>query len=410
MPGSSPLMLADVEVLDTKTGNFRPRSDLVLAEGRIAPGELRPASIRTIDAARLSALPGFVDAHFHCTYSGHVGIAQLEDGSAPDAVVARATKNASTALAHGITSVLDVGSHGRAAVQIRDAIARGEIPGPRMRASGQIIVKAGGVLDGWRVGTPSERLFRVVNNMSELEVAIHEHAAWGVDAIKLQISASAVQTDAPPDSCDFSRAELIAAVRTASRYGLLLSVHAEGDPAILEAARAGVDVIQHATFASRHVLRALASAGTGIVFTLGVYRAILRNGERVGYPADAMQRVARHWEAITTTVRDALELGVPFGVGSDCGGKVHPHGDYLSDVISLVTEVGLTPGRAIAAATRGSALATRLSGGGEIRIGAPADVVLVPSDLLRKDVSRLLDPRNFTVIKAGEVVTEAALA
>lgn len=402
--GSSALRISDVEILDAASGRFLPRSDLLIVNGRIAAPSRKPPGLVAedlIDGSQLTAFPGFVDAHFHCSYAGHVGVAQLEELHSPTSRIASATSNLTSALEHGITSALDVGSHGRIAVSLRDGQRIGSIEGPRMLVSGQIIVKSGGPMDLPQTAQSNERLFRVVRNQRELEAAIVEQASWGVDAVKIQISASAVQTDEPPRECSFSEKELRSAVVLSHEMGLLLGVHAEGDGPIREALRAGVDVVHHGSFASLDTLREIRASGTGLVFTPGVYRAIARNGPALGYPPDGLKRVVRHWGAILRTIQDAAEAQVPFGVGSDTGGAVHPHGEYLEDVICLVNDCHLPSALALAVATRGAAIAARMDEAGTIVPGGRADLVLASSESVHFDIEALRRSSNLTVIQGG---------
>ena len=96
---------------------------------------------------------------------------------------------------------------------------------------------------------------------------------------------------------------------------------------------------------------------SAIVFTLGVYDAIAQLGPEVDYPAEARERVIAVWQAMVDSVRLAYERGVPFAVGSDCGGRVHPHGRYARKISILVRACGLPAEHAIRAATRHAAAA-----------------------------------------------------
>jgi imidazolonepropionase-like amidohydrolase len=250
---------------------------------------------------------------------------------------------------------------------------------------------------------------RGVRDQRELAQAIEEQAGWGVDAIKLQISASAVQSDDPPRECSFSSQELRAAVKLSHEAGLLVCAHAEGDGPIRAALRAGVDVVQHASFVSRDTLREIRAGESRLVFTPGVYRAIARNGPAAGYPPDGLRRVARHWGAMVRAIQDAAEAGIAFGVGSDAGGAVHPHGEYLEDVISLVSDCHFPVAFALTAATRGAALAAQLDAAGTLQVGAPADLVLAQSELVHHDLEAMRRASNLTVIQKGKVRRIAAV-
>ena len=399
-------------------GGTPTRSDVLIRGGLVA--EVGPAgSVRAldtgaveIDASDATVIPGLIDCHHHVTYSGHIGMQQLEWPGSLELSAVSAGANATTALMHGYTSALDVGCRGQIGVATKQAIARGTIRGPDLRVSGQIITAVGGPLDLWPANMrphPSTRLAALVSGVEDIRRTVREQARDGVDNIKIQISWSAIQPQPGGRASVFSGEELRAVTGMAHDLGLSAAAHAEGPEAVAEGIGAGFDTIQHASFIDEATIGLLdAHPETRLVFTLGVYDDILKTGPKIGYPPDSRRRVEVLWDRMVAAVRLAYELGVPFAVGSDAGGAVHPHGRYARDVILLVRACGLSVEHALRAATAHAARAAWLRGVGQISAGADADVVVVAGDLTRRIEALEEDGSVRVVVQKGELVKGAA--
>ena len=393
----------------------------VLVHGRtiveVGPaGSVRAPStqVDVIDASRGTVIPGLIDCHLHVTYSGHVGMQQLEWPRSLELSAVSAAANAGKALRFGYTSGLDVGCRGRIGVATKQAIAEGTISGPDLRVSGQILSTVGGPLDLWPSSMrldPATRLAALVSGVEEIRRTIREQARDGVDNVKLQISGSVVQAKRVGRASVFTDDELRAATETAHDLGLSAAAHAEGPEAITAAMNAGFDTIQHASFIDDATLDRLDShPRSRLVFTLGVYDDIVHIGPSIGYPPESRERVLAVWDRMVAAVRLAYERGVPFAVGSDAGGAVHPHGRYVRDVVLLVRACGIPVENAIGAATSHAAQAAWLENVGVVAAGRDADLVVVDGDLTQR-VELLEDEGRVTVVvRKGEVVVRTAPA
>lgn len=393
----------------------------VLVHGRtiveVGPaGSVRAPStqVDVIDASRGTVIPGLIDCHLHVTYSGHVGMQQLEWPRSLELSAVSAAANAGKALRFGYTSGLDVGCRGRIGVATKQAIAEGTISGPDLRVSGQILSTVGGPLDLWPSSMrldPATRLAALVSGVEEIRRTIREQARDGVDNVKLQISGSVVQAKRVGRASVFTDDELRAATETAHDLGLSAAAHAEGPEAITAAMNAGFDTIQHASFIDDATLDRLDShPRSRLVFTLGVYDDIVHIGPSIGYPPESRERVLAVWDRMVAAVRLAYERGVPFAVGSDAGGAVHPHGRYVRDVVLLVRACGIPVENAISAATSHAAQAAWLENVGVVAAGRDADLVVVDGDLTQR-VELLEDEGRVTVVvRKGEVVVRTAAA
>jgi imidazolonepropionase-like amidohydrolase len=391
----------------------------VLVKGRkiveVGPaGSLRVPStgVEVIDASRATLIPGLIDCHLHVTYSGHIGMQQLEWPRSLELSAVSAGANAAKALRYGYTSALDVGCRGKIGVATKAAITEGTIVGPDLRVSGQIISSVGGPLDLWPSSMkldPATRLAALVSGAEAIRRVVREQAGDGVDNVKVQISGSTVQAKRAGRVSVFSDDELRAATGMAHDLGLSAAAHAEGPEAITAAIFAGFDTIQHASFIDDATIDLLAAhPRSRLVFTLGVYDDILHIGPSIGYPEESRERVLAVWDRMVAAVRLAYERGVPFAVGSDAGGAVHPHGRYAREIVLLVRACGIPVEDAIRAATSNAAEAAWLSDVGIIAPDRDADIVVVDGDLTRR-VEHLEDERHIvTVVRKGEVVVRAA--
>jgi imidazolonepropionase-like amidohydrolase len=252
---------------------------------------------------------------------------------------------------------------------------------------------------------PATRLAALVSGAEEIRRVVREQAKDGVDNVKLQISGSTVQSKRGGRATVLGDDELRAATDIAHDLGLSTAAHAEGPEAITAAIEAGFDTIQHASFIDDATIALLdAHPRSRLVFTLGVYDDIIHIGPRIGYPNESRERVEAVWGRMVAAVRLAYERGVPFAVGSDAGGAVHPHGRYARDIVLLVRACGIPVEHAIRAATSHAADAAWLGGVGLIAPDRDADLVLVDGDLT-EGIELLEDEANIAmVVRKGEIV------
>jgi imidazolonepropionase-like amidohydrolase len=393
-------LLRDAEVL--------VHDDRIVEVGPAGSLDLPQTPLAEVNASEGSVIPGLIDCHLHVTYSGHMGMHQLEWPNSLEFAAVAAGANATRALMCGYTSGLDVGCRGTIGTAVKDAIAKGVVRGPDLRVSGQIISSVGGPVDLWpsnvHVDQPT-RLFKLVSGAEEMRRTIREQAKHRVDNVKLQMSGSAVQQKSRGRATVFSEDELRSATETAQDLGLSAAAHAEGPGAISDAIRAGFDTIQHASFIDDPTIGLLeAHPSSRLVFTLGVYDDILQHGASLGYPSESIERIRASWEAMVSAVRLAYDRGVPFAVGSDAGGAVHPHGRYARDIVLLVQSVGISPEHAIRAATENAARAAWFEGVGTLARGMSADLVVISGDISRR-IQLVEDEASISVvIQKGRVV------
>ena len=346
--------------------------------GRSAP----PPGARVYDLSRLTALPGLIDVHVHpAWYFNPAGRLHTDDDgdSAAHGTLA-AAGNAYATLLAGFTTVQSPGS--RDDKELRDAIARGEIPGPRLLTS-------------------LDPLNEATGGPEELRKAVAQRKAEGADFIKIFASKSIREGGART----LSDAQLEAACGEARALGLRTLVHAHSPESIRAAVLAGCTQVEHGVFATDEVLRLMAERGTWFDPQCGlVFHNYLDNRpkyEGIGnYNEEGFRAMEKAIPLAVAAVRRALAtagLKVVYGTDAVAGA----HGHNAEDLVCRVKEAGQPPRDAIASATslaaRSLGLADQI---GAIAPGMQADLVAVEGDPSR-DITAVRRVRF--VMRAGRV-------
>ena len=371
----------------------RGPSTIVVVDGRIqsvtAGLNPVPQGARLIDLSSRTILPGLIDAHVHLT-SAPGGAWWREAIDTDEYAALLGAHNALVTLRAGFTTVRDLGSSGVAGFALKRAIDEGLVPGPRMLVSGPPLSTIGGhgdvagfrpeviaALDGHNTCTGAD----------QCAARVRELARAGADVIKFMATGGVLSQGDRQLGQAFTDAEMRAIVETAHGLGLKVAAHAHADEGIAAAVRAGVDSIEHGTFASPATIQLMRQRGTTLVPTLMAFVGIR---ERLGtgvYTPLVESKVRMTLEVVGRAARLAHDAGVPVVFGTDAA--VYPHGRNAGEFAQLVRYAGMTPAQAIAAATTGAAHLLGLdSEVGRIAPGLSADLIAVDGDPLT-DVTRL---------------------
>jgi imidazolonepropionase-like amidohydrolase len=351
-----------------------------VGSGSRADGRL-PESVERLDFPGCTILPGLVDSHVHLTFSaGPVPLHDLQRDS-DTRLALRGIANARAALQAGVTTVRDLGSRGRITLDLRDAVAAGVVPGPRILACGRPITSPGGhchFLGGAAQG---------VEAVSRLATELVEQ---GVDAIKIMGTGGNMTATSDPLRAQFAVDELREIVRVARAAGRRVTVHARGVDGMRRAVDAGVDGIEHARMevapgqwgfddglARRMAEKAITAAPTlAASFRVSQAKAA---GFKVGLREGMVPIPVRQQNAARLR-----ECGVPVVVGTDAGAALANFDEAVHLELELLVGAGWTPLEAIEAGTRGAAMAIGLEGQlGTIEPGKIADLVIVRGDPTR---------------------------
>lgn len=367
----------------------RTNVDLVIEGGVVR--EVRPAGgERDHEAACVT--PGLVNAHVHLEMSGEADTMGALAALNPQQRLLRAVENAQKSLRAGVTTVRDLGGSANNAIEIRDAVNQGRIPGPRIAAAGHVLCMTGG--HGWFVG-------KNVDGPWEARRGVREERHAGADCIKLIATGGVLTKGAVPGLAQLTEDEMRAACDEAHRHNMRVAAHAIGTEGINNALRSGVNSIEHGMMLDDESIELFKARGAYLVPTLAAPTCILNHAE-IGEQPDFVIRKAREInEHMLGNVRRAHAAGVKIAGGSDAGTPYNAHEDYYEEVRLLHALLGMSPQQALHAAT---AVAAELIGihRGVLAAGEPADLLLLDADIDR-DLSALSRPA--AVMKDGSFVS-----
>jgi imidazolonepropionase-like amidohydrolase len=314
--------------------------------------------------------------------------------------------NAKKTLDAGFTTVRDVGSLPFLAVDFRNNINAGYIPGPRIVASGPILSITGGHgdLNNYSPQTRVEmfedkRDFSIADGADELRKTIREQVKYSVDVIKISASGGVLSKGDQPGAPQYTLEELKVAADTAHLSGRKIAAHAHGAQSIKWAIMAGVDSIEHASLVDDEGIALAKQHGTYFVMDIYDDDYILQEGPKLGMPKEMLAKEKGVGQKQRDNFRKAHAAGVKMAFGTDEG--VYPHGDNAKQFHYMVM-YGMTPAEAIQSATISAAdLIGRTADVGQLTAGHFADLVAVPSNPL--DHIEVLEHID-TVVKGGVLI------
>jgi imidazolonepropionase-like amidohydrolase len=363
--------------------------DLRIDDGEIAAvGDLDPRSDeRCVELERRTLLPGLVDAHVHFSLSGETTVEPVVNMSDAELALAEA-RNARRTLEAGVTGVRTMGARD-VDIDLREAVERGDVPGPRTVANGRSITITGG--HGHHLG-------REIDGPVDARKAVREQVKRGADFVKFMTTGGVTTPGTDPDTVALTDDELDALVDETHRHGLHAATHVHGAEGAKAAALAGVDTIEHGTFLDSEAVELLVAEDVTLVPTLSAPYYIVRNVEWA--TPDTARKTDHIYEAHLESFAQAVAAGVTVAGGTDAGTPFNFHGSNAAEV-GFMIEHGLAPRAAIAAMTETAAETVGLEGCGTLEPGTHADLLVVEGDPL-EDATVLNDPE--AVLKGGDLV------
>ncbi len=349
-----------------------------------------PAGAKVIDLSRYAGVPGLIDAHTHMTYSWTpaLGETPLKQKIPPSAAVYLARNNALKTLEAGVTSVRDLGASNGADLAMRDLIAKGVMPGPRMFVAGAGF--------GAFKGKPG-----VADPLAEARKQVKARADQGVNWIKVYGSTGSFDDVTGDETVSFE--EMQAMAETAHAAGLPIAIHSYGPVGARDAIRAGADTLEHATDMDDETIAEMVRRKVRYVPTIDHNQYYFENADSLyKFPAAAkgnlQDYIARNFE----TAKKAHKAGARMVVGSDA--VFTGFGQNMRELRWFV-KLGMTNTEALQSATVLPAEMLGLKDKlGVVAPGAFADIVAVEGDPLA-DVGVVIDKVRW-VMKGGEVVVD----
>ncbi len=382
----------------------RPISNaLILVEGEkivsITPGGSAPAGVEVIDLSHATVLPGLIDTHTHLLLQGDITAQDYDEQLLKESIPYRAilaARNARLALEHGFTTLRDLETEGAmyADVDVKTAIERGEVPGPRLQVATRAMAPTGMYpLSGYSWELEMPHGVQIVNGVESARLAVREQVANGADWIKYYSDRRYYfGADGVLHSwVNFTDEEARAIVDEAHRLGHRVAAHAIGSDGIAAALRAGADTIEHGDGLTDELIAQLVQRNVYWVPTVAV-GAYVAPGRGGNWP--------RMVESEKAAFARALSKGVRIAFGTDAGGFDWTKFPQARE-FKYYVDYGMTPLQAIRTATT---VAADLLGWGDrvgsVEPGKLADLIAVSGDPLT-DITEL--ERVKFVMKGGTV-------
>jgi len=370
----------------------------IRAVGPLGQIQGQAPNARVIDLSQMTVLPGLIDAHTHLLLQGDVTSQDYEDQLLKQSTAYRAilaARNARIALEHGFTALRDLETEGAmyADVDVKLAIDRGEIPGPRVFTSTRAMAPTGMypiTSTNWELELPHG--VQPVDGVDNARLAVRQQLQHGADWIKYYSDRRYYFT---PDSVlhswvNFTDAEAKAIVDETHRMGHMVAAHAIGSDGIAAALRAGVNSIEHGDGLTDSLLDVMVRNNVYWVPTVTVGAHVVARGGV--------------WVALVNLERKAfgraLRKGVKIALGTDVGGFPWTEINQAKE-FEYYVQYGMTPMQAIQSGTSvAAALLGQEQNFGAIAPGLYADIIAVAGDPTR-DITEL--QRVKFVMKGGAV-------
>jgi imidazolonepropionase-like amidohydrolase len=406
-PSKSTLIKAG-RLIDVRANRvLTDRAILVMGERITAVGERGevekavPKDTTVVDLSNATVLAGLIDCHTHVLLQGDITTADYDEQLLKESIpfrTIRATVAAKTALQNGFTTIRDLETEGAmyADVDVKRAIERGIIPGPRMFVSTRAFSATGMYpLLGysWELKVPEG--VQVVDGPDEIRKAVREQVKYGADWIKFYCDRKYyLEGGKLRSKVNFTEDEMLAIVGEAHRLDRRVAAHAIGKDGIMAALKAGVDTIEHGHGLDLESIDLLVAKGVYWCPTIYVTAYVADGRSAAGNPI---------WKQMLDLERTVFGLAVRKGAkiayGTDAGGYAWT--ENQAKELAYMVRYGMTPMQAIRSAT---VVAAELLGAekdlGTIEAGKFADIVAVDGDPL-KDITEL--ERVKFVMKGGQI-------
>lgn len=362
-----------------------------------------PTGAVVVDLSNMTVMPGFTDSHVHIT--GQAGTEYYEslfrrtviDEAVGAHIYAKRTLDA------GFTTVRSLGSGPFVEIALRNAINRGDFPGPRIIPAITYIGSTGshGDLSGfspWLGDRTPPEMSGVADGVDEVRKKVRYLIKYGAEVIKFGATAGVLTEEASVGAPQYSQEEMNAIVAEAKLHGIPVTAHAHGAEGIKMAVKAGVDSIEHGSFLDEEGIRLMKERGTYLSADIYNDDYILAEFAKFGTPQKIIDKEKLVGRVQRENFQKAVRAGVKIAYGTDAG--VYPHG-WNGKQFTKMVEWGMTPMKAIQASTASNAdLFGWTDRIGSITAGKYADIVAVNGDPLQNIA--ILENVSF-VMKGGKV-------
>jgi imidazolonepropionase-like amidohydrolase len=409
-------LITGANVWDGIAAQAQPRQVLVV-DGRIqrvADSIEAPPGARVVDLPGHTVTPGFIDCHTHVTLAPPVGLLLALDSSVAKTLKALPVLRA--LLDNGFTTIRDLGCGDvdYPTIDLRNAVAAGVVVGPRMLVAPHMISARGGhgdfsgmVADEYQ--DPCRPLeLAAADGSDEIRTRVRQQIRAGADWIKFGATGGFASPSDDPGHATYSQDEMNVLVATAKDLQIPATPHSYGDEGIRRAVRAGVRSVEHGNLASPATLQMMTDAGVYMVPTQYVIVSKARHGDDdpnfAALPEHARRKFMRYRGALSDAAEGLAASDVRIAFGTDAG--MFPHHENWREFPMMVS-TGISPLRALQAATSVAAEMLCLDDLGVIAEGKIADIIAMPGDPFT-DIE--VTGRVDFVMKDGVIYKDSAAA
>ncbi|WP_286268920.1 metal-dependent hydrolase family protein [Thalassotalea hakodatensis] len=368
----------------------------------VKQGFITPDNAQVVDLRQSFVLPGLMDMHVHL--QGELGPRNDSDSlrSSDADYLVKSIHFAEKTLLAGFTTVRDLGSKPEQIYALRDGIAKGLIAGPRIVAAGSSVAVTGGHgdVDGMnpdilKLRTPET----ICDGATDCRRATRHAIKYGADVIKITSTGGVLSDTNTGTGQQMADDELKEVVETAHSLGRKVASHAHAAAGINAALRAGVDSIEHGSYADQDSIKLFKQSGAYLVPTLMAGNTVVELAKNTTFMSEAIRAKAiRVGGDMTKNFTRAHKAGVKIAYGTDSG--VSPHGNNAKEAL-LMYETGMNVQDIIVSATINSAdLIGKSQQLGTIEVGKYADIIATHGNPLQ-DIKELMDV-DF-VMKSGVI-------
>ena len=363
---------------DTLTGP----SEILIENGAIAdiaPAVGRPTSATVVDLSDRTVMPGFIDTHVHLCLDGLNLQQQILQCSATKALTG--LHLAQQYMRYGFTTLRDMGTIDPdwPTINLRDAINKGLIHGPRLIVAAHMISSTGGHAD-MQSAFPCRchlGLSKVADSPAKIRELVRAEHTFGGDWIKTMNTGGYMSFGDDPAKVTWFEDEMQCLAETARQLGLPVAVHTGAAEGCKQALRAGARSLEHCYLIDDEGIAMAEQSGTFLVPTMQMTRedkAMLKAGT---LPTQATWKFRRDVDEIERAQKRIVTSKAQVAFGTDCGMFPFRHG--ILEFQAMVA-AGLTPLRALKAATSVAASLLEQEDIGVLAPGKQADIVALPGD------------------------------
>lgn len=388
------LLIKNCNLIDGVSESVLKNMDILISGGKIVKIEkdLHVSKIDlTLDLSGKTVLPGLIDVHVHLAFdASNDPVGHLTND--PEYItLIKMVMNCQKQIRSGVTTVRDMGAPRELILSLREAWKQNIISGPRMLVSGQVITTKGG---------HCHYIGNEVEGSESAREATEKEIRHGVDVIKIMASGGSLTPGSSVHVPQFCAEEIKAVVKKAHENGVKVAAHANALKGIQNAIEAGVDSIEHGSFADEKSIESMLDEGVFLVPTMAPAEVLLRSSL---ITEQRRNDVAKNWNSRKKAVKKAINIGLKMASGTDAGVTYMAHGMVALE-ISLFHQLGMDPMKAIWTATSWAAELLGISDQvGIVTTGKVADLIVVQGDPL-KDLHLLASPE--LVLINGQIINQ----